>query len=129
MPKMKKGRHDYPVKTPTKRRKRKPGSRPYNNQGKRDAAYLAFQSVPHLSYINYLLKTERKQCSTILGGELVWLKKENPKKPGKFMSFPIIIDGTRCDQPAILSFRKEGKNEYRCRCHKPSEFHIPDEDA
>ena len=59
-------------------------------------------------------------CGTILGGKKVWQRGvANKGMPNQqTYSFPIIIDGRKCNEPALSSKRVEGKTVYRCAAHQ-----------
>ena len=92
-----------------------------------DRRYIGFQAVPRLNLVTQALHNHVGQCDVIYGGKQLWLKKENPKKPGKFMSFPIIADGRRCPNTSIKNISKDGKTSRRCGEHQFSDVWIKED--
>lgn len=111
------------------RKKRKGSASNYKlpveaRQAQKDKAYVAFQVTPRLNAVTQALHDHKGQCDVIFGGRKLWLKKENPKRPGKFMSFPIIVDGRRCPNSSIFSMCEHGRTSRRCESHAFSDFWI-----
>lgn len=130
-----KGRTQYvgntaqPRAIPTKKRK---GSKSQYRipkaaqQTRKDQQYLEFQATPRLNEVTANLRI-RQKCDTILGGRRIWLRGETNTTPPEQYRFPIIVDGTRCDNDSTKVHRVDGKNHKRCRDHTLTEYWIPQE--
>jgi hypothetical protein len=69
------------------------------------------------------------RCQTLLNGKLVWASAKDKagnkiKRNGKIVRFPAIVNATdpdkpteRCEEPAVVSKRKDGKTVHKCAKH------------
>lgn len=68
------------------------------------------------------------RCQTLVGAKMVWAgaKDKNGNKivrNGKVVRYPTIIipdenpDGHRCDNPSVVSKRRNGVTEHKCASH------------
>jgi hypothetical protein len=96
-------------------------------QRNRDGRYISFQVAPRLNKVTADLGMPT-ECGTILGGKKVWQHGETIKRGRKQRhSFPVIIGGTKCGEPALTAVWDGTKTVRRCAKHIGVEW-IPDEE-
>lgn len=132
MPKSKRTSGHFKFDLPRQSKRKRPGSKSSYKppagarQLMKDKAYIEFQTVPKLNAVTQSLHNHIGQCDVIFGGKQIWLRKKVKQRNGseKTQSFPIVVDGRRCDSASIFSITTEGKTSRRCERHAFSDYWI-----